>query len=68
MSGTIICYGDSNTYGYDSMCDGRRPLSRRRPLDRNSGEGNRLEDRGSRNPAEDVFRIQEVRFDLPVNS
>lgn len=49
MSGTIICYGDSNTYGYDPcvMAGDRYPEEDR--WTGNSGEGNRLEDRGSRN-------------------
>ena len=47
MSGTIICYGDSNTYGYDPcvMSGDRYPEE-----DHWTGIlGDRLEDRGSWN-------------------
>ena len=45
MAGTIICYGDSNTYGYDPCTLMGGTVSRTKPLDRYPGERNRLENR-----------------------
>ena len=55
MAGTIICYGDSNTYGYDpcTLMGDQYP------------EQNRWTITAS---VEGVFRTQEARSVLPANS
>ena len=65
MSGTIICYGDSNTYGYDPcvMAGDRYPKEDRWTGILESEIDWKIEDHGICGRC-----IQEVRFDLPVNS
>lgn len=67
MAGTIICYGDSNTYGYDPCT-----LMGASIQNKTAGQVSWRAKRSGRSritaSVEGVFRTQEARSVLPANS